>query len=89
MNLHHIGLGAILTKGSFSGSYIEAGVARNDLFQSKRNGRLLVDALVSREIGAGVSFFAQMILDSDLGPGADSVQSYFGFDFDLNEMFTQ
>ena len=89
VNLHHIGLGAILTKGSFSGSYIEAGVARNDLFQSKRNGRLLVDALVSREIGAGVSFFAQMILDSDLGPGADSVQSYFGFDFDLNEMFTQ
>ena len=59
-------------------------------FNPKETERLLVDALVSRAIGdTGVSFFAQMILDSDLGPGADSVQSYFGFDFDLNEMFTQ
>ena len=84
-DLHHIGVGAVVTNGTFEGSYFEVGVARNDLFADKTTKRLLVDGLLSREVSKGISFFAQIIVDSDRGDGADSVQTYIGFDFDLSE----
>ena len=82
-DIHHIGLGAITTKGVFQGSYLEVGFGRTDLFAEKSKDRWKVDGFLSRYIGKGVSFFAQMTVDADVGSGSDSVQTYIGFDFDL------
>src|SRR5205807_510701 len=81
--IHHFGFGAIATKGDFQGSYLEVGYGRNDLFAQHRLNRWKVDAYVSKRISKGISFFAQINVDTDIGPGADSIQSYLGFDFDL------
>ena len=81
--IHHVGLGAITTKGDFQGSYLEVGYGRNDLFAQHRLSRWKVDAYLSRRVRKGISFFAQINVDTDIGPGADSIQSYLGFDFDL------
>ena len=83
--IHHVGLGAITTKGDFQGSYLEVGYGRNDLFAQHRLSRWKVDAYLSRRIRKGISFFAQINVDTDIGPGADSIQSYLGFDFDLRK----
>ncbi len=45
---------------------------------------MVVDARLSKALASGVSFFAQIVVDVDGGPGADSVQSYLGLDFDLS-----
>lgn len=84
--IHHVGLGAIATKGKFQGSYLEVGYGRNDLFVEKRKQRWKVDAFLSRQIGGGVSFFTQITVDSDIGHGSDSIQTYLGFDFDLGRL---
>jgi hypothetical protein len=81
--VHHVGLGATITKGDFQGSYLEFGFGRNDLFAQNRLSRWKVDGYLSRLITKGISFFAQINVDTDIGPGADSIQSYLGFDFDL------
>ena len=82
-DMHHLGLGVISTKGPFQGSYLDAGYGRTDLFATRRRRRFKFDALLTRRITEGISFFAQMFVDGDFGRGSDSVQSYFGFDFDL------
>jgi hypothetical protein len=92
--LHHIGLGAIATKGNYQDSYLEAGWGRSDLFQINRRRRFKVDGYLSRKIASStlkeaVSFFAQINVDTDLGAGADSIQSYIGLNFDLGKLFGQ
>lgn len=81
--LHHVGLGALVTKGPYEGSYLEAGFGRNDLFAEKRLSRWKVDAFLSHELPQGLSFFAQITVDTDIGHGSDSIQSYLGFAYDL------
>jgi hypothetical protein len=83
--LHHIGIGAIATKGDFQGSYLEIGWGRNDLIADKRRGRKIVDAYLSRKIpGADrLSFFAQITVDTDLGYRSDSMQTYIGVNFEF------
>jgi hypothetical protein len=88
--LYHVALGAIATKGLFQDSYLEAGWGRSDLFQVNRRRRFKVDAYLSRKIAPTklkvvMSFFAQINVDTDLGPGADSIQSYIGFNFDIGK----
>ena len=85
--IHHVGLGAIATKGVFQDSYLEFGFGRNDLFAQKRLRRWKVDGFVSRRLTQGISFFAQITVDTDIGPGSDSIQSYVGFDFDLRRLY--
>lgn len=36
---------------------------------------------------AGLRPFVQMTVDSDYGPGADSIQTYVGLSFDLDRIF--
>jgi len=84
--VHHVGLGAITTKGDFQGSYLEFGFGRNDLFAQKRLSRWKVDAYLSKRITKVISLFAQITVDTDIGPGADSIQSYLGFHFDLRKL---
>jgi hypothetical protein len=81
--IHHFGLGAIATRGQFENSYLEFGYGRNDLFAQHRLNRWKVDAYLEKRLSNGISFFTQILVDTDVGPGADSIQSYLGFNFDL------
>ena len=86
--LHHVALGALVTKGPYEGSYLEAGFGRNDLFAEKRLSRWKVDAFLSHELPRlkGLSFFAQITIDTDIGHGSDSIQSYLGFAYDIRRI---
>jgi hypothetical protein len=83
VDIHHVGLGAVITKGDYMGSFLEAGFGRNDLFELKRNDRWKVNGQLSRKISEGISLFVEMDVDTDVGYGADSFQTYIGFDFNL------
>jgi len=89
---HHIGMGIIATKGNFLGSYVEAGWGRTDLFLDNPRDRWKIDGFLSfkvlpGKIGGVMKPFAQITVDSDLGPGSDSVQTYLGVDFDVSNLF--
>ena len=89
--MHRIALGAIASKGIWQNSYLEAGWGRSDVFQVNRRRRLRVDGYLSRQIApavldGAVSFFARINVDTDLGPGADSIQSYVGFNFNIGKL---
>lgn len=86
VDLHHVGVGLTTTGGAFSGSYVEVGFGRSDLFLENSDRRLKIDGLLSKGVLPGVAFFAQITVDADAGDGADSIQSYFGFDFDLSKL---
>jgi hypothetical protein len=94
LNSDHGALGIISTDGNFKGSYFEAGLGRTDLYPTHRSPRLKIDGylqfpLLGKWVAAhGVSGFAQMTVDSSMGRGgADSIQSYFGINFDLKGLF--
>ncbi len=80
---HQLALGAIATNGFFQGSYIEGGWGRSDLFTTHRHGRKKMDAFLTWKFVGAIRAFAQVTVDTDLGPGSDSIQSYVGLDFDL------
>ncbi len=84
--VHHGGVGIIVTRGPLEGSYLEGGFGISDFFNDKPKDRWKFDALVSYAINETVSFFGQITVDTDIGSGPDSFQSYFGFDFDLIEL---
>ena len=90
LDMHKVALGLIATKGNFTGSYLDVGYGRNDVFQFNRRHRGIVDAYLERKIpGAedeGISFFAQMVVDTDLGRGSDSFQSYIGANIDVGKL---
>ena len=92
VDLHHLGLGLISSGGRFAGSYLEVGHGRSDIFLTNRTDRWKIDGFLtwSRRDATGRSRilpFAQINIDSDLGDGADSIQTYLGLDFDLDEWF--
>jgi len=83
-----IALGLTATSGRFRDSFLDTGYGCTKLFVTnpksrwKIHGYLTWDSfgeMASRYVRA----FAEMTVDSDLGPGADSVQSYFGINFDI------
>ncbi|OLD64906.1 MAG: hypothetical protein AUI47_03755 [Acidobacteria bacterium 13_1_40CM_2_68_5] len=87
-DVHHVGLGLTLTSGEFLDSYLEIGFGRTDLFQDRSTRRFKVDGFLSHPLGGTayaraweVRAFVEMTVDTDLGPGSDSIQSYVGFDF--------
>jgi hypothetical protein len=88
-DIHHVAAGLIATNGRFRDSYVELGFGRTDLFTENRRRRFKIDGLLSWDIPGMpvVRPFAQIKVDTDLGRGSDSVQSYFGFDFDLSRLF--
>ena len=90
-DIHHVAAGLIATNGRFQKSYFEFGVGRTDLFTENRRRRFKIDGLLSWEVSKTTAKwfrpFAQIKVDTDLGRGSDSIQSYFGFDFDLSCLF--
>ena len=89
VDMRHVGLGLQLRDDSpFGGSYFEIGYGRNDLF--KRNkGRKLVDAYLTfgRPGNAKAKPFFQMVIDSDFASGPDNIQTFFGLNLDVPELF--
>lgn len=85
---HVVAVGVIATNGKMSGSYVEAGFGRTDLFFDRSSKRWKVDALLSFSVAQDwVRPFAQIVVDSDFGRGSDSIQSFFGIDFDAAKLF--
>lgn len=84
---HHAGLGIVKVHGRFTDSYAEFGYGRNDLFRNRNKGRWKVDALVTMNMKWPhtplIRPFIQLTADTDFGGGEDSVQTFFGLDFDL------
>jgi hypothetical protein len=91
VDMHHVGVGAIVTKGHFQSSYLEFGIGRTDLFVDPNDrtahkwNRKKIDGALSAKITGPVRFFAQMVVDSDFGPGSDCIQTYIGLEFDLRQ----
>ena len=87
---HFIGIGLTSTSGELEGSYFDVGWGRTDLFGKKRLDRWKYDAYVTFKVARGLAWlkpFAQVTVDSDFGGGADSIQSYLGFNFDLKSIW--
>jgi hypothetical protein len=94
VDAHHVGIGAVATKGRFQDSYLEVGFGRTDLYLVHPRDRYKIDGLITWQIErsdisqrAGLWPFVQLTVDSDFGSGGDSIQSYFGVAFDLDALF--
>ena len=88
---HHVGFGVVDPTGAFVESYVEIGYGRSDLFSVHPDGRWKLNAFLSwkPEGLQATTAFARIVVDADLGRGADSVQSYFGLRFDLAKLFSK
>jgi hypothetical protein len=84
---HHIGIGARAIGGAMAGSYLEIGYGKTDLFLVNRNRRYKFDGMLVRQVGGGFSLFAQLYADVDMKDGSDSIQSYFGLNFDMSRLY--
>jgi hypothetical protein len=87
-----IALGLIATSGRFHESFLDVGYGRTKLFAVNPNHRWKVHGYLTwnafgEALGRYVRPYAEMTVDTDLGPGADSVQSYFGINFDVDCVF--
>ena len=73
------------------GSYVEAGFGRTDLFLERSRDRWKFDGLLSFDLPGTdwATGFAQITVDSDFGAGSDSIQSYFGIDFDVSRLWNR
>lgn len=88
-DLHHIGIGAVVTKGDYMNSHLEIGYGRSDLYVWNPQRRFKVDGHLQKALpfrDGAVALFIRMFVDSDLSKGADSVQSYAGILFDLGKL---
>ncbi len=95
IDVHHIAAGAVAKAGMFTGSYLEMGLGKTALFpKGDAFPRMKVNAYLQWPLFGqwlqkhGMTGFAQMTVDSNPQKGgADSVQSYFGINFDLRTLF--
>jgi len=53
-----------------------------------RNRRYIIDGMLVRKLGdSGFALFAQLYADVDMKDGSDSIQSYFGLNYDVSKLF--
>jgi hypothetical protein len=84
VDVHHVAAGLYVVGGDYRDSYVEAGYGRTDLFRKNPDRRLKIDGMLVfpwHPRRTEMHAFLQMTVDTDLGGGADSVQSYVGVDF--------
>jgi hypothetical protein len=93
---YHFGGGLLLPAGLFKGSYLEVGYGRTDLFSHDNLTpwrRLKVDGYLSIPMSRDADsrlphVFVQLYSDFDpTHKTADSIQTFFGLDFDLVGLF--
>jgi len=72
----------------FEDSYVEVGFGKSDIFDSYENRRFKFDGYLTSPLAGSntTSWFLQMTVDSDFRSGPDSIQIYFGVDFDLRQL---
>lgn len=89
--MNHAGVGLMITNGRFLHSHLEAGLGRTNLYLRDPNRRLIVEGYLewqSKIFGAiKARPFVEMNVDSGLGSGADSIETYIGIKFDLDKIF--
>jgi hypothetical protein len=85
---HLVGLGLEAVAGRHTGSHLEIGYGRTDLFLQHPQRRFKVDALLTWSLREHVMPFVQFTLDSDLGRGSDAIQTYVGVDLDLSALLS-
>jgi hypothetical protein len=93
VDAHHVGIGVLATSGPFSGSRLEVGFGRTDLFAVHPDERWKLDGLLSwrperlaRMAGLGgrdLAWVFEVFVDADFGRGADTIQSFVGLDVGL------
>lgn len=54
------------------------------MFATAKSRRLKIDGYLQRKIKKGFSFFAQLLVDTGLGRSSDAIQSYIGFNVDID-----
>lgn len=90
---HNMSVGAIAVGGRFEGSFLQVGFGRNDLFLRKANQRYVIDAFLSvdpqyvpglRNVDR-LRPFVEFTGNFDAGGGADSIQTWFGLDFQFRD----
>ena len=85
---HHVAIGAQAVGGSMRGSYLEIGYGKSDLFILNRDRRFIFDGMLVRKLAdSGFALFAQLYADVDMKDGSDSIQSYFGLNYDVGKLF--
>jgi len=91
IDLLHAGLGLLAVGGRFAGSYLEFGYGQSEFFVTHKKDRKKIDGFLTWKPGLtchlGINPFVQYTIDSDFDPGADSIQTYIGFDYDLDYLF--
>lgn len=92
---HNISIGALAVAGRFEGSFLQVGYGRNDLFLRKPNQRYVVDGFLSidpqyipglRNVDR-LRPFLEFTGNFDGGDGSDSIQTWFGLDFEFRDPF--
>lgn len=94
LDMHHLSVGAVATKGRFEDSYLEVGWGRSDTFATSMRRRVKIDGYIEWKLPSklgenGFSGFAQLFVDTDLGRGSDAIQSYIGVNYNLDKLFHQ
>ena len=92
---HSINFGALAVSGRFEGSFLQVGYGQNDLFLRNSNQRYLVDAylsispkyvpLFSSRNDDRLRPFIEFTGSFDGSTGADSIQTWFGFDYEFRD----
>jgi hypothetical protein len=80
--------GLLITNGPFEGSYLDVGFGRSDVYRDNPRRRVKFDGLLSFEVPKSpFRPYFQITVDADFKNGPDSIQSYFGVDFDPRTIF--
>jgi hypothetical protein len=87
-----IAFGLLATNGRFQDSFLETGWGKSDVFILHPGRRFKIGGYLSWDLSTwmknhGMKPFLELTLDSDFGKGADSVRTYYGFNFDLKKLF--
>lgn len=85
VDMHHVGLGIVAVSGSLQDSFIEVGYGRNDLFATNPRRWKIAGFLTWSRSRLGVAPFAALLVDTDIGRGADSIQSCVGLSIRLEK----
>jgi hypothetical protein len=89
---HYVGVGLLMPKGKFDGSFLEVGWGLTELFSHGNVlggwNRLKIDGALSVKLAGPMYGFLQMYSDFDpIYHGSDSVQTFFGVSFAVPEIF--
>jgi hypothetical protein len=86
-----IAFGALATGGRYRDSFLEAAWGKSDVFAFHPGRRFKIGGYLTWDLASwmsnrGMKPYIEITLDSDFSKGADSVRTYYGFNFDLQRL---